>query len=308
MFLIIGTGGIGGYFGGLLANAGFDVTFLARGKHFDALKTSGLKLNTVDGPFDIKPLKVISDINKVKSPDVILFCVKTYDTVSLAIALKPVVNSDTLIISVQNGIENDIIIKNILGLQNVYPGLAHIISSVREPGVINQTGGPRTIIFGDRTSKKNLRLQEIAEMMTTAGIKATVSENIENSIWEKFIFIASFSGFTAICRCEIGKIINDEKLYELYQRAINESVNVAIAAGVDLPRDIFSKVVERTEKYRGKDEKATSSLMRDFLGKDMNEIDTLSGSIVRLGEELGIDVPIHKMIYYVIKATKISST
>lgn len=306
-FLIVGSGGIGGYYGGLLAKFGYDVTFLARGEHYDAIKKNGLKVESSVGNFIVNPSKVIKSLSELDSVDVVLFCVKTYDTIELASSLKSIIDTNTIIISIQNGIENDFIIKDILANAKVYPGFAHIISSKSAPGLIKQTGGPRTIFFGDRTNKDLPILQDLSELMKVAGIESFASENIEKGLWEKFIFIAAFSGFTGAGRCNIGKILHNKKAYDLFKESVKESIEVGRSCDVNFEDTIFDDVMNRAEDYRGEGEGATSSLMRDLVADRKTEVNTLSGTIARIGKEKGVAVPVNNFLYILISLSSKSN-
>ena len=178
---IIGSGAVGGYFGGLLAKAGNDVTFVARGEHYQAIKNNGLIVKNVISDFVIKPAKVIENISDIINPDLIIFTVKTYDTDSAAIKLAQVVNRDTVIITFQNGVDNDSQIKKYIKSE-VYPGAAYVISTKTGSGIIEQTGGLRKLIFGDRSNPNNDRLTKIEEVMRKAEIDAKVSDDITRDI------------------------------------------------------------------------------------------------------------------------------
>lgn len=296
-FLVVGSGGIGGYFGGRLANFGYDVTFLARGDHFEAIKNRGLEVKSVVGNFAIKPAQVVQDLKEAKSPDVVLFCVKTYDTASLAPQLNNVVRDDTVILSIQNGVGNDAAIQEHLHNGHVFPGLAHIISTKTGPGQINQSGGPRTILFGDRSNPNNPELLEIQDLMRKAEIDATASTQIEQDSWQKFVFIVAFSGMTALCRSPIGGILENDAAYATYKRSVREAIEVATKSGVSLSPNIYDDVMKRTEAYRGAQGAAKSSLLKDIEAGRRSEIETLSGTIVRMARTNNVDVPVHETIY-----------
>ncbi len=295
---IVGSGGVGGYFGGMMAQAGLDVTFLARGEHFKALKNEGLTVETTEGGFKVRNPKVIDSINEIHKPDFIFFAVKTYSTEEVAKELDRVVNDKTTIITFQNGVINDEIIQKYIKKGEIYPGLAYIISTKVSPGVINQTGGPRSLIFGDRSGKNNEKLKKILELMKDSGINATLSDDITKDLWKKFIFINAFSGMTAICRCPIGKIYNDLDAIEVYKRCVQETVAVAKGMHIELPEHVVEEVINTTRTFA---ENSKSSLLVDVENKRVNEIESLNGTVTNLAEDIGIDVPINKLIYTAVK-------
>jgi len=295
---IIGTGGVGGYFGGKLARAGNDVTFVSRGNFYNAMKKNGLTVNTVDGSFQVNPVQVIDAIDKITNPDLIIITIKTYDTEEVAKQLKNAITDKTVVLTFQNGIDNDRKIEKIISKGNIYPGVAYVISSKGDDGVINQTGGLKRLVFGDRTGQNNSQLKEIYELFKNSDIDTILSEDIEADLWKKFIFINAFSGFTAMCRANIGEIRNDDCVYNLYKLCVKETIAVAEKLNVNLPNTIFDDVVKITDNT-APDSK--SSLLLDIENSRKNEIETLNGTLVRLAKDLKLDVPINETIYSAIK-------
>lgn len=300
-FAIIGVGGVGGYFGGLLARNGEDVTFVARGAHYDALKKQGLSLKSVDVSFENLPISVVESPAHLEDPDVIFIATKTYDRDQVAEQLSASLSEKTVVIPVQNGIDNDLQLERIIPKAQVYPGLAYIISERTAPGVVEQTAGPRTIFFGERKVAENSKLRELESIMRSAGILATASPDIERELWSKFLWITTFAGMTALCRCEIGAIVNDQRAFDLYIRCLDEGIAVARAAGVVFDEEARSKVIEKSEHYRHTGSHAKSSLLIDIENRRRTEIESLNGAIVRLAQENGIQVPIHESIYTAVR-------
>ena len=295
---IIGSGGVGGYFGGLLAKAGNDVTFLARNEHFDQISKSGLQVKNVEEDFVVNPAKVIRSIDEMDNPDFIFFAVKTFDSVGIAKELDKVTSDKTTIITFQNGINNDEILSQNISKGKVYPGLAFVISTKTNPGIINQTGGFRKLIFGNRSRTCIKELHHIEQMMKESGIDATYSDNITRDLWRKYIFINAFSGMTAICRSNIGKVRDDAVAFSLYEDCVKESISVAKKMKIDLPDSIFEDVI-KISTSTASDSK--SSLLHDIENNRNNEIEVLNGTLVKLAEKYDVDVPINKMIYGAIK-------
>lgn len=296
---VVGTGGIGGYFGSLLAKGGLDVTFVARGAQYEAIKKNGLTINSVVGNFVVKPAKVIEHIKDIRDPDIILFCVKSYDLEQVAKEISEVATSKTTIITFQNGIDNDLFIKQYIPQAKIYPGIAYVIASRTEPGVISQTGGLRKLFFGDRNNSKNADLESIALLMQNAGVDATFLPDVTYGLWKKFLYILAFSGMTAICRSPIGTILSDPQSKSVYELCLKEVIDVATREGTNLPKDIFDLVM-LTSINTAPDSK--SSLLIDIENGRKNEIETLHGSLVKLADQLGIDIPINRLIYVAIKS------
>ncbi len=289
---VIGVGGVGGYFGGLLAKAGNDVTFVARGDNYKALKENGLIVRGVVERFTVKPIQVIEKISKIQNPQLILFAVKTYDTKQVSRYLHRVVQSDMVILTFQNGVTNDLEIKKYVSAK-VYPGVAYIISTKTKPGVIEQTGGLRKLFFGDRGNQQNSALKQMVALMHSASIDATVSDNITRDLWKKFMFIVAFSGMTAICRSAIGKILENSNLTQIYEQCVKEAIVVAKATGTEVADDAFETIMKITHNT-APDSK--SSLLVDIEHRRRTEIETLNGMLVKLAQEHDRPVPINQFI------------
>jgi 2-dehydropantoate 2-reductase len=291
---IVGVGGIGGYFGGILARSGNDVTFVARGENYQAMKNNGLLVKSVTGNFEIKPVQVVDKISKIVNPGLIIFSVKTYDTEKVAEELSAVVNKDTIIITFQNGVDNDDRIKKIIHNADIYPGVAYVISAKTKPGVIEQTGGLRKLIFGDRQNPNNPKLKEIETLMKNAGINAVFSDDIEREIWNKFMYICPFSSLTALHRKTIGDILSNPNTKKQYEDCLKEAISVAKAMGIKISDNAFSEIMKISENTAPE---SKSSLLIDIENNRPNEIETLNGTLVKLARELNINVPVNELIY-----------
>lgn len=298
-WLIVGTGGIGGYFGGLLARAGYDVTFLARGENLKAMQADGLRVEAVDQSF-AQAVRAVESVENDSPYDVVLFCVKTYDNETASRAVLPAVGSGTVVISIQNGLGNDRQLQEIFP-GAVYPGLAHIVSARISPGVVRQSGGPRTVFFGEPGAPANETLQSIASEMQAAGIDATAADNILDHQWNKFVFIVAFSGMTSYCRCPIGPILHDPVAKDVFRRCAAEAVAVAKASGVDMNPGAVATAMERAEAYLGKQEGATSSMFRDLVAGRPTEVDSLNGAVVAQAAAHDVDVPVNSAIYAAVR-------
>ncbi|MEW5805129.1 MAG: 2-dehydropantoate 2-reductase [Patescibacteria group bacterium] len=295
---IVGSGGVGGYLGAVLAKAGNEVVFLARGEHYQAIKTRGLEVKSVVGDFRVYPTQAVNSVKEISDPDLIIFAVKTYDTEGLAKQLAGVVNEKTAIITFQNGVGNDEQIKQYLNKAKIYPGVVYIISTKTRPGLIEQTGGLRKFIFGNRKNTENFELKEIEQIFKNAGVDTVLSGEIELELWRKFLFILPFSGMTAICRSPIGKVLADPITNNLYQKCLNEALSVAKVKGVKLEPGSFERIMDISKTT---DPNSKSSLLVDIEKGRKTEIETLNGSLVKLAQELDIETPINELIYGAIK-------
>lgn len=295
---IVGTGGVGGYFGGLMAKGGLDVTFVARGDNLRAIEKNGLLVKSVHGDFGINPAQVIGSIGAISNPDIVIFSVKTYATDEASVELGQVVTGKTIILTFQNGMDNDLRIKkNIPGVQ-VFPGAAFVIAARTAPGVIAQTGGLCKLIFGDREHAHNPDLAKIVQIMSAAGVNAVLSEDITGDIWKKFIYIVPFSGLTALFRSPIGVIRANQVQLGMYEAIVRECIAVAKQAGVKLPGTIFEDTMTLT---RNTAPESKSSLLIDIERKRPTELSTLAGALVHLAHKLGVAVPVTENTYVKIK-------
>jgi 2-dehydropantoate 2-reductase len=296
-FAVIGTGGIGGYFGGKLARSGNSVWFVARGAHLEAMKARGLQVNSTDGAFTIPQGTMTDNPNEIGPVDVILFCVKSYDTESAAQQLGPLLSESTVIISLQNGVDNEEKIEQHIPRGTVYGGLAYIYSTITAPGVVTETGGPKKIVFGPLKrigDPSNERGKRILDVMLKARINAAYSEDINTEIWKKFIFIAAVGGLTALTRLALGEILATDESRSLLGDAMREVEAIAKIKRAKIEQGFIDSVFETLKKF---DNNTRSSLYHDLTHENPMEIEALSGTVVRYGKELSVPTPIHRSIY-----------
>lgn len=292
---IIGAGGVGGYFGGLMAQGGLDVTFVTRAEQYTAIKQNGLEIKSVLGNFVIEPTKVIEKISHISDPDLIFLCVKSYDLSSIAKQLIPVIAPKTIVITLENGIDNDLNVAHLLPQQaKVYPGIAYVIASRAEPGIISQTGGLRKIIIGDRKTPDNPHLSSIVNLLSGAGVNIAQSPDVVQDLWKKFIYLIPFAGLTGAYRSPIGKILSDPEQKSRYESCVREVIAVARAAKANLPDDIFSQAMLTSTNTAPE---SKSSLLIDIESGRKTEIDNLHGTLIKLADSLGVEIPTIKSIY-----------
>ncbi|MBI5472251.1 MAG: 2-dehydropantoate 2-reductase [Ignavibacteriae bacterium] len=296
-FAIIGTGGVGGYFGGKLAKVGEDVWFIARGKHLEAMRSYGLRINSFEGDWVVASGQFTDTCSEIGRADVVLFCVKSYDTESAAEQIAPLVSETTIVISLQNGVDNEEKLERILPRGIVLGGVSYIYATITSPGVITHTVGPTKIVFGElrrRDDAPSAQARQILDSMLNAKINASLSENIATEIWKKFIFISSVGGMTALTRLTLGEILAVEETKHMLADAMRETEAVGQAKGIQLPPNYTGSVLELLKKY---DNNSRSSLYHDLKHGRRMEVEAFSGTIVRYGRELGIPTPVHKAIY-----------
>jgi 2-dehydropantoate 2-reductase len=295
---IVGAGGLGGYFGGLLARAGYTVTFIARGEHLRAIRSYGLTVHSVHGNFEVRPARATDDPAEAGPVDLTIFAVKTYDTDSAAEQMRPLVGPQTAILPLQNGVESAALLSRHFGREAVLAGMAQVIAYIAEPGVIRQESQFRRIVFGELDGRETPRLRAIHQALAQSGIDAETTTQIEKVLWTKLLFIASFSGITSVTRAPAGPVLACDESRLLLNRAMREVEAVARAKGVALDAD----VVEKTMAFVGKLEPtATSSMQRDVIAGRRLEYDAMNGAVVRAGRETGISTPVHEFLWTCLK-------
>lgn len=293
-FLVFGTGGVGGYFGGKLAKFGEEVWFLARGKHLNAMKKNGLAVQASDGSFMVKPGRMTDSPAKVPAPDVVFMCVKAYDTESAARQLAPLLPPSSLIISLQNGVENEEVVKRCIPHATVYGGVAYIFSNITAPGRVTEWGGPRKIVFGPMRGKPSATARKVEAVLKAAGIDATLTEQMVIELWKKFIFIAAGGGFNTLTRLALADVMAVDESREVFYLAMKEAEVVARAKGIALPRGF---VEQQFEILKNRATTARTSMYYDLVQQKPMEVEELVGAIVRYGREAGVPTPINQTIY-----------
>ncbi|MGA3244586.1 MAG: 2-dehydropantoate 2-reductase [Bacteroidota bacterium] len=296
-FVIMGSGGIGGFFGARLAHAGEDVWFIARGNHLAAMKKDGLRINSTGGNFTIPPGTMTDDVASIGQADVVLFCVKSYDTESAARQLIPILHDSSLIIPLQNGVDNEDKIRKVIPRGDVYGGVAYISSRITAPGEITEVGGFQRIVFGPQGPAINLNASRVHEAFLHAGIKSQLQDDITKELWRKLIFIASMGSLTALSRLTHGDILANQRMVSLMFDAMREVQAVAWKLGVDVEPVDEPRVLEGLKRFS---DDTRSSMYFDLAAGKPMEVEALNGTVVRLGEQLGVPTPIHRVIYSVL--------
>jgi len=291
---VMGSGGTGGYFGGLLARAGEEVTFIARGAHLEALRLRGLTVKSrLAGEFTL-PVRATDTLSEVGPVDLILFCVKTYDTDATAESIRPLIGADTMLLSLQNGVGNAERIAQIAGHEAELGAVAYVVSAIEAPGVIAQTAGPGKIILGELGGGTSARTEQLHGVLQRAKIGAGVHPDIRVAIWQKFLFICAFSGVTALTRVPIGPILADQETHALFRGTLEEAEAVARAGGIELPEDSVEQALATATAV---EPWGRGSLYHDLAGGRRLELEALSGEVVRRGREHDIQTPLNFAIY-----------
>jgi 2-dehydropantoate 2-reductase len=290
---IVGSGGVGGYFGGRLSRAGFDVTFIARGQHLEALRAGGIEIQSPLGGFHLRPVRAVGDPSSIGVVDVVLFAVKSWDTEQAARAIQPLIGPSTAIISLQNGVEKDEVLRSFLPLGRVLGGVCYIASHIARPGLIVHTGTMQKIIFGDDQGRCSALANSFQECCHRSGIDAEIRRDIERAIWEKFVFLVGLSATTSAVRRPIGYVRSHPESRRLLLDVMREVVAVARAKGIPLEADYAE---DRLSFCDTLPPEMTSSMHKDLERGSRLELDWLSGSVVRLGEKLGVPTPVNRVI------------
>ena len=295
---VMGAGAIGGYFGGRLAKAGFDVSFIARGAHLDVIRKNGLKVLSPLGDFTIHPATVTDDPAEVGPVDVILFMVKNYDTLQAAEQIRPLVGSDTAIIPFQNGVEARAMLSNVLGARHVLGGVAFIPASIQKPGVIKHNAELAKLVFGEFDKQITPRALSFLDALEKAGVTGEIPADISMVLWSKLMFLTSMSAINCITRQPVGLVQSDGETIALYMDAMREVAAVAVAHGVSLGEEAIADNMALAKSFPPNNK---TSMFQDLEAGQRLEIDYLSGAVVRLGREKGIETPIHRTAWVAIK-------
>ncbi|WP_417884896.1 ketopantoate reductase family protein [Zunongwangia sp.] len=292
--LIYGTGGVGGYFGGRLAQAGHNVTFIARNEHLKAITENGLKVKSVNGDFTVNPAFATDDLSQVTTPDLVIFGLKSWQIKDAAKQLKSIITEETMVLPLQNGADNMEKLQEVLPKKNILAGFCRIYSKKEAPGVINHFQFDPEIIFGELDNEKSDRVLKLKEIFNNAGFKGIVSDDILKAVWKKFGFIATVSGLGGLTRVSIGKMWQDDYLQDILKKTGLEIQAIAQAKGVNFDDEDIKQLFQ----FIGKQGlTATASTQRDIMAGRPSELENFNGYVVKQGKKLGIETPVNEFIY-----------
>jgi len=300
-FAILGSGAVGGYFGARLARAGQDVTFIARGAHRDAIREHGLEVRSATlGDFVVRA-PAESDTTRVGPVDVVIVAVKAYDNDTAFAMIPALLGPDTVVLTLQNGVDNVQQLAAVVGEARVLGGTTYVATALEAPGLIVQTGVHRSIIFGEVFGARSLtpRVQAIADVMATADIQVTTAPDARTPLWDKFVYLVPFSGFTGAARLPIGYIWKHPHVREMFYAAAREVAAIAAAEGVTISPNRF----ETLDEYMTNIPPTTrSSLLIDLDQGKRIEVEALQGAAVRRAAAHGVPAPIVSTLYAALKA------
>lgn len=292
--LIMGTGGVGGYYGGLLARQGNDVMFIARGEHLAVIQQRGLIVNSLHGNFKVDPANAAGDPRELGKVDLVFFCTKTYHTEEAAQAIRPTVGPQTAVLSLQNGVEAAERIGEVVGMDHMVGGATWLSSAVEAPGVIKQVSQFRRIVFGELDGTRSERIQSIYEVLKNTGIDVEISENIRKVLWTKFVFISSASSFGSLTRLPIGDYRSIPETRDMILSLMREVEAVARAQGIQLDKDVVRQSIEFMDNAAPH---IQASMQLDVASGRRTELESMVGVIGRKGRELGVPTPVADFIY-----------
>jgi 2-dehydropantoate 2-reductase len=292
--LIMGTGGVGGYYGGLLAQQGNEVTFISRGAHLYAIRHEGLKVRSVHGDFTVLPANATEDPAKVEPVDLVLFCVKTYNTDEAAEAIKPVIDPQTVVMSLQNGVDAAERIGKVIGAEHVIGSATWLSSAVEAPGVIKQISQFRRIVLGEPGGGRSERVQSIYEVLNQTGITVEISEDIQKVLWNKLVFITSVSSVGSLTRLPMGDYRSVPETRNLLSSIMQEIENVARAQGISLDEDVVPKWLEFIDNAAPH---IKPSMQLDVEAGHRTELESMVGVVGRKGREVGVPTPTADFVY-----------
>lgn len=294
---VLGAGAIGAYYGARMAEGGADVSLIARGSHLAALRERGLTIIAPERTSEHR-LLATDDPAEIGPVDVVLFCVKSYDTEATAVRLGPLLHDGTAVVSLQNGVDNEEQIAAAIGWEHVLGGSAYILAGIREPGVVT-AGGPRRIVFGEWAGgTPSERVRAILDVCERGGIGAVAAPDIRVAKWEKFTLLAAFSAMTATVRLGLGEIRDAPAARAMLHALMTEVWTVGRADGVNLPDDLVDR---QFALLASQVPEATSSLYRDLITGHRMELEALQGSVVRLGRRHGVPTPWMNAAYAILQ-------
>jgi 2-dehydropantoate 2-reductase len=291
---MMGSGGVGGFFGGRLAHAGCDVSFIARGEHLRAMREHGLRIESaVHGDIVVKHACFADDPAAIGVVDLVVLGVKLWDTASAARAIRPMVGPKTAVLSLQNGVTKDELLQREFGESAVMGGVGYVATRIVRPGVIEQTGAIQRLVFGEYDGSRSERAEALLKAALAAGIDTDLSSDIRRSLWEKYVFLVGLSATTASMRSTIGPIRSHPRARAFLHDLMKEVVAVGRAHGVNLPEDYADGRLAFGDSLSPA---MTSSMHHDLDRGNRLELPWLSGGVVELGARAGVPTPLNRAV------------
>lgn len=290
---IYGAGGVGGYFGGVLARAGHDVTLIARGRHLDAIRSHGLLVRTPGGDFRAHP-PATADPAETGPVDALIVAVKSLHIPAVRAGIGPLLGPATLVVPLLNGVDAHEALLPAVGRERMGKGLTRIISEVAAPGEIRHVGVDPYVALAEWDGSASPRAEALVAALAQAGVDAEIPPDIDAALWHKFLFVCSLGGVCAVCRMPLGPVRANPASRDLLRRAMEEIAAIAAARGITLPPDAVDRALEIFDSFPPE---GTSSLQRDIAAGIPSELDAWNGAAVRMGAESGVPTPVHSFIH-----------
>ena len=292
--VVVGVGGVGGLVGGLLAKSGAEVAFVARGEQLQALRTQGLFIESARGTFSVNPVEVSDDPSQLAPADVVLVAVKAWQVPEIAASLASLRKPDGFFVPLQNGVEAAPTLARAFGSEHVAGGFCAMLAWKERPGVIRHEGHNLSVVVGERPRGTSPRLERLVAQLRAANIDAALSDNIEGSVWEKFIFISAFGSVAAACRAPVSVVRSLPETRALLIAAMEEIANLARASGVELEAAAVTRALAHVD---GLLPHATASMQRDIQAGRRSELHDQTGAVVRLAAKAGVPVPVNQYLW-----------
>lgn len=292
--VMMGSGGVGGFFGGRLAKAGCDVSFVARGKHLAAMREHGLTIeNEPQGDIHVPNVRATDDPASLGPADLVILSVKLWDTEAAAKQIRPLVGPHTAVLSLQNGVIKDDILRREFGEPAVMGGVCYVATNISKPGTIHQTGTMQRIVVGEYAGGISERAKALHAALVACGVTAELSDDVRKSIWEKYVFLVALSATTTSMRSTLGPIRSNPQTRAFLLDLMRETVAVGRAHGVALPADYAESRMPFADSLPAA---MTSSMHHDLERGNRLEVEWLSGGVVRLGTEKGVPTPCNRAV------------
>jgi 2-dehydropantoate 2-reductase len=297
--VMMGSGGVGGFFGGHLARSGHDVSFVARGAHLEALRKNGLTIeNKTQGDIHIPGVKVTDDPASLGTADLVILSVKLWDAEAAAQAIRPIVGPHTGVLSLQNGVVKDDILRRFFDPAQVMGGVCYVATHIARPGVVEQVGSMQRIVVGEYDGRKSQRAQALYEALAQSGVAAELSSDVRRAIWEKYVFLVGLSATTTTMRSTIGPIRENPRTRAFLHDIMREVVAVGRALGVALPEDYADQRLAFADTVPAT---MTSSMHHDLERGNRIEVAWLSGGVVELGRKAGVATPCNRAVWDILE-------
>jgi 2-dehydropantoate 2-reductase len=291
---VLGTGGVGGYFGGRLAAAGHQVSFIARGEHLAALRRDGLAVRSVVGDFTVAPVRATDDTEEIGEVDYVLLGVKTCQLEPAIASLRPLIGAGTAVVTTQNGVDAPHQVADVVGRDAVLPGAVEVIAFLDGPGRVRQIGGGGKLTFAEWDSRPSARVKRLRDALQESGLIASVSTDIWSALWQKFLALGSVGAIATLANAPYGVLRSRPGTRQLIVDSMNEIQQLAKASGINLPADAVDTTVAFLDSLP---EAGTTSLQRDINAGKPSELEAWTGAIVRLGRQTGTPTPLNDLLY-----------